>query len=532
MTPPDPERLAWYETNDLGNAERLKARSGGLLLYVRTGRDSGYWIAFDGQRWNADEGEKHANRLAHDVARAIGEEVRALSDQITGGRLPKSMVDAAGEDGARKMAHEKLAQLHKWAIKSGNAAQTRGMLAQAADEMSVPTTELDLDPLALNCRNGTLRFVQGQNDRWEISFKPHDPSDRITRLADVDFEPDADCPQWRERMALIQPDEDQREQLQVLMGYTLTGLTSEQQFYLQQGPGGDGKSATWATFARILGDYHRRARVQSFLEGPARSGSDHSSDLARLAGDVRLVTASEPPKRASFNASVIKEVTGGDKVTARPMRETEIEYVPHWKLVIECNGLPRVPVSDDGWWRRCRVISWPFQFLKMGVQPEQPHLLQRRLMSEASGILNWAIEGTLRWLNEGGVPMSRTSKAATEEYRRSSDPFDEWYLDRCVTNDRSNWAWHSDLYDNFKAFCSDQGVEKVMTSKSFALRLAEKQHARHKHGGEIQRIGIRLRTANELRAAERAEESRDCRGGIGEPSSPPIGDVGDRPFGV
>lgn len=513
LTPPDPERLAWFEMNDLGNAERLKARAQGLLRYVSR-EDGGYWIAYDGKRWNRSEGLKRATQLAHEVARSIREEVSALSQQIKAGRLPKGMVDAVGSDAAAELAKEKLKSLHAWAIKSGNAAQTRGMLAQAADEMAIDEKLFDTDPLALNLENGTLRFVKGPDGRWSVRFSDHDPADYITRLAAMVYDPDARCPAWTQRLDMIQPDEDQRDQLQALMGYALTGLTSDQQFYLQQGPGGDGKSMTWSTLTQLMGDYHRRAKVQSFLEGPQRSGSDHSSDLARLAGDVRLVTCSEPPKRAAWNANVLKEATGSDTMTARPLREAEIEFRPHWKLVVECNGLPRVPVSDDGFWRRVRVIQWPFQFAKMGVAPEQPHILQARLIGEGSGILNWAIAGALRWLEAGRVPESRTTKRATAEYRRSSDPFDEWYLDRCVTNDRSEKALAKDLYDDFKLFCEESGLEKVMAQKSFGLKLAEKQHERHKSQGVIWRIGIRLKTQAERDAAERAEEREDQEAGV------------------
>ena len=513
LTPPDPERLAWFEMNDLGNAERLKARSQGLLRYVSK-EEGGYWIAYDGKRWNRSEGLKRATQLAHEVARSIREEVAALGEQIRAGRLPKGMVDAVGKESAAELAKEKLKSLHAWAIKSGNAAQTRGMLAQAADEMAIDEKLFDTDKLALNCQNGTLRFVKGADGRWSVRFSEHAPDDYITRLSEFSYDPSTLCPSWTGRLELIQPDEDQRDQLQALMGYSLTGLTSDQQFYLQQGPGGDGKSATWSTFTKRMGDYHRRAKVQSFLEGPQRSGSDHSSDLARLSGDVRLVTCSEPPKRAAWNANVLKEATGSDTMTARPLREAEIEFTPHWKLVVECNGLPRVPVSDDGFWRRVRVIQWPFQFAKMGVAPEQPHVLQARLMGEASGILNWAIAGALRWLENGRVPESRTTKRATAEYRRSSDPFDEWYLDRCVTNDRSERELAKVLYDNFKTFCEETGIEKVMAQKSFGLKLAEKQHERHKSQGVIWRIGIRLKSQNERDAAERAEEAEDQAAGV------------------
>jgi putative DNA primase/helicase len=509
MTPPDPERLAWYEMNDLGNAERLKARSGGLLLYVR---EKG-WIAYDGKRWSYDDGARRANQLAHDVARAIRDEVKALGEQIRAGRLPKSMVEAMGEEAAAEAAKEKLASLHKWAIKSGNAAQTKGMLTQAADEMAVPADSFDTDAYALNCQNCTLRFLRGP-DGWRVEARPHDPLDRITRLADMTYVPGEECPRWAGRFAMIQPDEDQRRQLQVLMGYCLLGLVSDQQFYLNQGPGGDGKTMSWGTFAKLLGDYHRRAKVQTFLATGQRSGADHSSDIARLSGDIRLVTCAEPPKRSTFNSNLIKEVTGADKVTARALREAEIEFLPRWKLVMECNGLPRVDTGDDGWWRRVRMIPWPFQFKSRGVQTEQPHVLQAALLAEGSGILNWAIIGALEWLEHGGVPESRTSARALAEYRRSTDPFDEWYMDWCVTNDRDVSTRASDLYASFKEFSDLRGTEKIMSSTSFGLKLAEKQHEKHKSNGNIFRLGIRLRTDAERAAMERTQEAEDRAAGI------------------
>jgi putative DNA primase/helicase len=530
ITPPDPERLAWYEMNDLGNAERLKARAQGLLLYVRTSKDSGYWIGYDGRRWSIEDGARRAEHLAHDVARSIRDEVRALGEQIRAGRLPKGMVDAVGEERAAEMAKDKLAGLHKWAIKSGNSAQTRGMLAQAASEMAVMPDLFDSDPLAFNCQNVTIRFKPDAAGVWQVVPSAHEPADMITRLAETDYDPEAMCPRWLARLEQIQPDADQRAQLQVLLGYCLTGLISDQQFYIFQGPGGDGKTMTVGTFARLLGDYHRRAKVQTFLEGPQRSGSDHSSDLARLGGDIRMVTCSEPPKQATFDAGKIKEVTGFDKVTARALREAEVEFNPHWKLLIECNGLPRVKTGDDGWWRRVRIVPWPFQFAKMGVAMEQPHVLQAALLAEGPGILNWAIAGALRWLNEGRVPESRTSKRAGAEYRRSTDPFDEWYLDRCVSNERADRTLASELYANFKVFCEAAGQEKIMTVKSFGLKLAEKQHERHKSNGNIWRMGIRLRTEAELLAAERAEEAEDARAGLVAPSAAPgAGDDQDWP---
>ena len=118
-----------------------------------------------------------------------------------------------------------------------------------------------------------------------------------------------------------------------------------------------------------------------------------------------------------------------------------------------------------------------------------------------------------------------TSRRAVSEYRRSTDPFDEWYLDWCVTNDRGAMALSADLYASFKEFCEAGGIEKVMTNKSFGLKLAEKQHEKHKRNGNIWRVGIRLRTEAERMAADRAQEAEDAGSGIG------AGVVDDSAFG-
>lgn len=500
MTPPDAGELAWYPTNDRGNARRLLARSKGLLRWVDQGEQAGYWIAFDGQRWSRAIGERKARLLADEVADCLREEAIALAQQVKDGKIPESM--------PAEVAQERVIELRKWALKSGNAAQTEGMLKKAKPLMAIAESEFDTDPLAFNCRNGTLRFVTEDGGRsWRTTFAPHDPADMITCMADVDYDPAAQCPRWLERLELLQPEADQREMMRRIHGYALLGLRSEQKWVVAQGRGGDGKSLSYVVLAAMMGDYYRHADVQTFLKGGTRSGSDHSEDLARLAGDVRFVTCDEPPRFSTWNSKVLKQMTSGTAMTVRALREASREIVPRWLLVCECNPFPRVDSSDEGFWRRCLPFQWPVQLSP--AQYGDFDRIKAELLEERSGILNWAIGGALAWLVEHDLKPSARSIEVKENYRNTSDPFGEWYRTRCVTGDPKDptlRARGDDLHADFKKFAEEElGIDpdKVPGKRAFGTQLDERQHPNRKttfegRGGVKVRFGIRLKTPAEM----------------------------------
>lgn len=561
MTPPDPDRLAWYEMNDTGNAERLRDRVQGLLRWVDMGEGSGYWIGFDGQRWSRKDGTRRARAAAQDVASAMAGEVRALADMINSGKMPPNMVKAMGEERAKEHVQARLVELRKWAIKSGNRAQTDNMLAQAQVLLGIYPDDFDPDPYALNLRNGTLRFVPpsiagrapsgthryhvetrgghaalrpcgpdgAPSGEWAIRLDPHDPADLITRMAEVEFDPAAECPGWLARLEHLQPEADQREMMRRIQGYALLGVRSEQKWVVAQGRGGDGKSLSYVVLAEIMGDYYRHADVQSFLKGGTKSGSDHSEDLARLAGDTRFVTCDEPERFATWNGKILKQMTSGSKMTVRALRQASMEIEPRWLLLVECNPFPRPPTSDDGFWRRCLPFQWPVQ-LTQAEQVAQPFdVLKASLLKERSGILNWMIGGAIAWLGERDLKPSARSMEVKENYRNTSDPFTEWYRTRCVTgdpDDKSLRAKGSDLHANFKTFCEEElGIDgaKVPGLRAFGTQLDERQHPNRKSMGNKWRLGIRLKDDAELLADADAAE-RVAQGGsnmAGDDGPPP-----------
>jgi putative DNA primase/helicase len=515
MPTPDPLELAWYPTSDLGNARRLQARVKGLLRWVDLGDGDGYWIAYQDGRWRRDLGARIANLATDDVASCLHEEAKALHRQISEQRLPEGM--------SAEVAQERLTELRKWARDTGNANRARGMLEKARHLLAVSEAELDPDPGAFNVRNGTLRFVEGA-EGWSVRLDPHDPADMISRIADVEYDPAATCPRWIKRLEQLQPEADQREFMRRIFGYALQGLRSEQVFIVAQGKGADGKSLTHVVLAAIFGEYYRHADVQSFLHGGRKSGSDHSEDLARLAGDTRLVTCDEPERGAVWNTKVIKQMTGGGRMTVRGLREASREITPRWLAIVECNTFPRVPTRDDGFWRRCKVLEWPVQIARLAQRDFEQ--IKAELLAERAGILNWMIGGALAWLAERSLRESARAVEVRESYRNSSDPFGEWYRARCVTGHPEQLrAGISELHEDFARYCRDEiGIDedKIPKIRAFGTMLDERQHRARKSNGVKVRLGIRLKTEAELEAEAEGRAVDDPAVTVAAPVSPAI----------
>lgn len=499
---PNPLELAWYPPNDDGNAERLAARSQGLLRWVDMGEGIGFWIAYKDGRWRRDIGLREARLAAKDVARRLIDEAKALHAQITEGKLPPGM--------SAEVAQDRLTELRKWSRESGNSNRARNMLDQAQSLLAVNIDDFDCDPLAFNVRNGTLRFFLSPKG-WSVRLDKHDPADMITRMAEVEYDADAACPIWTKRLERLQPEPDQREFMRRIFGYALQGVRSEQVFVVAQGKGGDGKSLTHVVLSVMLGDYYKHADVQSFLQGGRKSGSDHSEDLARLAGDTRLVTCDEPERGSTWNSKIIKQMTGGGKMTVRGLREASREIRPGWLAIVECNTFPRVPTSDDGFWRRCKVLEWPVQLSR--AEQGDFEQIKADLLAERSGILNWMIGGALAWLAERNLSESARAMEVRESYRNSSDPFGEWYRARCIVGNAEQLREQiTRLHEDFQRYCREEiGIDedKIPKIRAFGTQLDERQHRARKSNGVKVRLGIRLKTEAELEADGAAKDARD-----------------------
>jgi putative DNA primase/helicase len=315
-------------------------------------------------------------------------------------------------------------QLRAWAQKSQGTRHMGAIAKHAAPYLVVDTSQLDQYPLMLNVRNGTLVIAKTSDGSPYITLKPHDPDDRITKVCDVDYDPNATCPTYDNALALVQPDPTVRAFLHRLVGYAATGDVSEQKLFFFHGGGRNGKSTFVDIWARILGDYAATIPIERFLQAGAKgNGGQPTPDLAGLHG-VRFLRTSEPERGSVLAEALIKLVTSGEPMLVRHLNRPFFELRPQFKLIISGNYKPRIAGTDDGIWRRMVLIPWE---VKITDELCDPHLGQK-LAAEASGILNRILDGAVDWL-DNGLKIPAQIAEATADYRSASDHLGRFLAD-------------------------------------------------------------------------------------------------------
>lgn len=500
-----PEDMAMFPLNDLGNAMRLVLLAGGEVRRdgVVDSRHSrllfqlgGGWVGFNGKYWDRKHGEDLARRLAHETSRVLPAMWPHLGDHVTA------------------------KDFFRFANDAGSAGKTSAMLRQAQSYLTVEIDVFDRDPMAINCLNGTvkMRWTPPAGDRagkFDVRLQQHEPADRITRCATTIYDPQAKALLYQKVAKESLADTEERAHFKRLMGYSSTGCTHEQAFFLAQGRGRDGKSTLLDAARETLGSYGMAGTPQTFLEGGIQNGSGPSPDLIALSGDVRLAVLSEPPRGSKLNEGRLKAWTSGTPIQARDLNAKPIEFRPIAKLFWECNAFPVARGDDDGIWRRI----YPVLFRRQVPKEEIDRTLPAKLLKERAGILNWLIEGVGDWCARG-LDQPESYKAALEDYRKASSPFGDWLSERCVTGEGAagQRELSGELYASFKEWSEEQGHEKIMSTRAFGDALRDRQVALagKDAGGRKYRGPIRLKTLEE-RAADNADAPAPA------PVTPPVG---------
>ena len=431
-----------FRLTDLGNAERLVHHHGDDLRYCHLWRK---WLVWDGRRWKVDDtGE--IMRRAKDTAIAIyaeAAEIKAKGD---------------GEDAEAK-AQAKRDAIVSWAGKSQASARLKAMIELAASEQDIPVLpdQLDRDPWALNCRNGTIAI---QDD----TLRPHSRADLITKLAGVDYDPQAQAPTWTKFLQRVMgEDEDLIGFLQRAVGYSLTGDVGEEVIFIPHGTGANGKTKFLEAIQSMLGDYAQEAPSNLLT---AKRNDGIPNDVARLMG-ARFVAASETGQDHDLNEALVKDLTGGDTITARFLFAEYFQFTPTHKLWLSTNHRPKVKGVDEGIWRRILLI--PFT---VWIPPiERDKRLGDKLKAELPGILAWAVQGCLAWRKEGLRPPSKVTQA-TKDYRAEQDDLGAWIAQRCIIAEDEEEAF-KDLYSNYTEWC-EAGRLVALNSREFGQALTER----------------------------------------------------------
>lgn len=419
-----------FPCTDTGNAERLAHYHGKDIRYCY---DTKRWFVWDGRRW-----EENAQAA---VEGKVKETVRAMVDR-EGGFSP---------DGA---------DVFGWSKKSEARAKRECMLSLAQSETGIQCrmTDWDADGWLLTCGNGTLDLRTGK-------LREARREDRMTRTIETPYEPTAKAELWLAFLdRIFGGNQTLITYLQRIIGYTLTGDTSEQCLFLCHGPGANGKSVLLETISNLLGDFAQASPMATFTAKPNDNGA--SNDLARMRG-ARLVTASETNEGVRLNEALIKKVTGQDKITARFLFSEFFDYTPQFKLWLAMNHKPVIRGIDDGIWRRIRLI--PFSVII--PEKERDKHLTEKLRAELPGILAWAVQGCLQWKRDG-MDTPADVLAATEGYRSEQDILGAFFEECCVMGEEYR-VKAGDLWEEYKCW-AEQGGEYRLTQTALGRRLADR----------------------------------------------------------
>lgn len=330
-------------------------------------------------------------------------------------------------------------------------------LARAMKPIADAGTDWDRDPWLLGVPNGIIDLRTG-------ALRDGTPADGLTMQAGVDFDPDATCPRWTRFLAEVFAGRDELiDFVHRALGYSLTGITTEQVLFLLYGTGANGKGTLTNTLKRVLGDYGHNMPFQTI---ELRDRAAIPNDLAALL-NRRFVIASETNDGARLNEARVKALTGCDPITARFLHGEFFTFEPLAKFWLSVNHKPIVRDDSHGFWRRLRLIPFAERFdVNLGLADE--------LAAEAPGILAWCVRGALAWQCDG-LQAPACVTAATREYEQDSDPLGQ-FLDEACDLEPAAEVGARELFDHYRAWAERHGLteRERLSSTMFGRKMAER----------------------------------------------------------
>lgn len=413
-----------YESFQIGNAKMFVDYYRRIILMNDT---RGCWYIYDGRVWRPDAHNLRISEMAKDFHDILLSFANTITSEDTRDRFLKRV---------QQLDQKKFRDI---------------MVKDAGNDtdIAVRMEAFDRDKYLFNCHNGTI-------DLRTMEFHSHTPSDYLTKLSDVDYDPSATCPRWISFMdEVFEGDKDRIRYLQKAIGYAMSGDTRLECMFILYGPTSrNGKGTTMDTVLRILGEYGRTAKPEMLSKKGFADSSGPSEDVARLNG-ARMVNVSEPEKSMVIDASLTKQMTGNNTLTARYLRENSFEFKPQFKLFIDTNHLPQI--SDMTLFESDRIRIIPFN---RHFTAEERDIDLKAFFAEPanlSGILNWCLDG-FRLYQAEGLDMPGSVASATEEYRRHSDRI-RMFTAQCIQKQAGQELRSSAIYRHYKDWCAENGFK-------------------------------------------------------------------------
>ncbi|MCA9277230.1 MAG: hypothetical protein KDA29_14505 [Phycisphaerales bacterium] len=351
-------------------------------------------------------------------------------------------------------------------------------LSRSEPSMAVTPSDFDADPMLFNCQSGTIDLKSGTQ-------QPHERSQLLSRISPVGYAPQGSCPQWSRFLETVfGGDNELIGYIQRVCGYVLTGQVSEQVLFFMYGDGCNGKSVFASVLQHILGDYARKVPAQILSRSDRVAGEGPSPFLSTLIG-ARLAASSELEEGQKFAEAKIKDMTGGDHLTSRGLRQDPVEFDPMFKLLVYGNHKPQISGVDHGIWRRIHLI--PF-LVRIPESKRDPRLIDK-LKGESGAILAWMVRGCLQWQQRGLCPPDAVTHATTA-YRSESDTVGR-FIEECCTRADGVFVQKGELHEAFEAWCKSSG-ECALEKNTFGKRVKRLGFEENRlHGGRVW-LGLEL----------------------------------------
>jgi putative DNA primase/helicase len=430
-----------YKTTDMGNAERLIQVASGNLRFI-----GGDWYYFQNGAWRPDAA-KARELVKKGVAGLLWKEVEGYTQE-------------RNEDAIKKLI--------SWARHTESTKAVDSALRMAHSDPAIFTKieQMDADPMLLNCKNGTLNLESG-------ILTAHNKSQLLSKQIMVDYNPAATCPKWQTFIdRIFNHDAELIEYMQKAVGYSLTGSTKQQVWFLCFGHGANGKSVFINTILELLNDYGLQSAPDLLLQSKQQR---HPAELAALKGK-RMAVSQESDEGRLLAEGTIKQLTGTDVISARKMHKDFFEFTATHKIWLATNHKPAVRDTTESTWRRLKLIPFAVTI----PEPERNHNLQDELRAEFQGILSWAVQGCLKW-QKYGLKDAAVIKRATASYRDESDTIG-LFIEECAEKTTDGHSKQSDVYDAYTRWAIANG-HKPIASRRLRQALEERHYMQSVYNG-------------------------------------------------
>lgn len=451
---------------ELGDAELLAKRWAGRIAYDHSEER---WHVWAGHSWERDE--------------------RRTVDALPGTKLAALYLTAAAEAAKSddRTQADKLTERARQLWRRNRIANVLHLAARQ-DSLSLSGREWDAQPWLLAVKNGVIDLHTGD-------LRPGQPGDYLRTQAPTAWKGiDAPAPRWERFLAeVFDGDEDLIAFVQRLLGYAITGKSSEHVLPILWGKGRNGKDTLLKALAYTLGPGFADAVPDDvFIDAGRANGGSAQPHVYKLRG-LRLAWASESEEGARLKAGQVKMISGGGILTARPLYGAPVSWEASHTVMLITNHRPHVSADDYAMWKRIVLIPFALSFVdepKDANERQRDPNLDAKLKAEAPGILAWLVRGCLAWQREGLRPPA-TVKAATESYRTDEDTLGQWLAECCIVGDGCTCKALS-AYESYAAWCKAMNV-KPMWGNTFGKKLAERFTKEQTRNG-IRYVGIGLLT--------------------------------------